>query len=115
ESLAAGKFVIRKDEIALPVVGPLGVFGLGEDRCGDAEKGGGKNDSNHHSYASEPSSRTRATPLSGQAWREFVTPVISRSSAELKIRTARLCQGRRWHISCELDGKPLSPISARKR
>ena len=40
QGLAADKFVVRDDEIALLVVGPVGVFGLGERRGGDTDKSG---------------------------------------------------------------------------
>ena len=39
--MAAGEFVILDDEITLLVVGPIGVFRLGERRCGNADEGSG--------------------------------------------------------------------------
>jgi hypothetical protein len=40
QGLAADKFVVRDDEVALLVVGPVSVFGLDKRGCGDADKGG---------------------------------------------------------------------------
>src|SRR6266851_6727949 len=40
QGLAAGEFVVRDDEVALSVVGPVNVFGLSKRRCGDTDKSG---------------------------------------------------------------------------
>ena len=48
ERLAAGEFVVRDDEIALLVVGPVDVFGFGESGCGDAQEGNCNDSAKQH-------------------------------------------------------------------
>jgi len=66
QCLASGEFVILDDEIALLVVGPIAVLGLGERGYGDAEREGDCNSSTNEHGESSSNKGVRAPSAATQ-------------------------------------------------